>query len=182
MLISPDSPATRLVYIRAEIPLTLLSDFLRPLLFDLPRKVAFIIVTLVLLTPIVVPGADQNECMETATTQLALNQCATNHLKAVDDELNRVYQAVLSKYKDDHEFLEKLRNAQRAWLTFRDAEREAKFPFENKQYHYGSAYAMCAGLFLTLRTQERIKHLREWLDGIEEGDVCAGSVQYKPAR
>lgn len=152
------------------------------LMFDLPGKVACFIVAFVLLTPIVALGADQKECMETATTQLALNQCATSHLKAADDELNRVYQAILGKYKGDREFLEKLRDAQRAWLTFRDAELEAKFPFEDKQYRYGSGYPMCANRFLAQRTQERIKHLREWLDGTEEGDVCAGSVQYEPAR
>jgi uncharacterized protein YecT (DUF1311 family) len=145
-------------------------------------KVACFTVALVLLIPIMLSGADQKECMETATTQLKLNQCATSRLKAADDELNRIYQAILRKYKDDREFLEKLRNAQRAWLTFRDAELEAKFPFGDKQYHYGSGYPMCADLFLAQRTQERAKHLREWLDGTEEGDVCAGSVQYKPAR
>ena len=150
-------------------------------MFDLPGKLTCFLVVLVFLTPIVASGADQQECMEAATTQLERNQCATTHLKTVDDELNRVYQAILSKYKDDRAFLEKLRNAQRAWLTFLDAELEAKFPFEDKQSHHGSVYPMCANLFLTQRMQERIKHLREWLDGTEEGDVCAGSVQYKRA-
>ena len=97
--------------------------------------------------------------------------CAS-HLKAADDELNHVYQAILSKYKDDREFLEKLRNAQRAWLTFRDAELAAKFPLGDKQYHYGSVYPMCANLFLAQRTRERVKQLREWLDGQKRGSVC----------
>jgi uncharacterized protein YecT (DUF1311 family) len=150
--------------------------------FDLLGKLACFIVVFVLLTLTVVSGADQKECMETATTQLEHNQCATSHLKAVDDEMNRVYQAILSKYKADREFLAKLRNAQRAWLAFRDAELEARFPFKDKQSHYGSVYPMCSNLFLVERTQERIKQLREWLDGVEEGEVCAGSVQYKPVR
>jgi uncharacterized protein YecT (DUF1311 family) len=126
-------------------------------------------------------GADQQECMQSATTQQERNQCASAQLKAVDDELNRVYQAIRSKYKDDRVFLKKLRNAQRAWLTFLDAELGAKFPVENKQFEYGSVYPMCANLFRAQRILERIKHLREWLDGTEEGDVCAGSVQYKQA-
>jgi uncharacterized protein YecT (DUF1311 family) len=148
-------------------------------MFDLPKKLAYFLAVLVFLTPIVASGADLQECMETATTQLERNQCATTHLKVVDDDLNRIYQAILSKYKDDREFLEKFRNAQRAWLTFLDAELEAKFPFEDKQSHYGSMYPMCVNLFRTQRMQERIIHLQEWLDGTEEGDVCAGSVQYK---
>ena len=147
--------------------------------FDLLGKLVCFIVAVLLLTLTEVSGADQKECMETATTQLEHNQCATSHLKAVDDEMNRIYQAILSKYKADQEFLAKLRNAQRAWLAFRDAELEARFPFKDKQSHYGSVYPMCSNSFLVQRTQERIKHLREWLDGVEEGEVCAGSVQYK---
>jgi uncharacterized protein YecT (DUF1311 family) len=81
-------------------------------IFDLPGKVDFFIVASVFLSPIVVSGADQKDCLETATTQLELNQCASSHLRAADDELNRVYQAILRPYKDDREFLEKLRNAQ----------------------------------------------------------------------
>ena len=150
--------------------------------FDLPRKLVCFIAALGLLTSLVVSGASEKDCMETAATQLERNQCATSDLKAADDELNRVYQAILNKYKNDQEFLERLHNAQRAWLTFRDAELEAKYPFGDKQSHYGSVYPMCANRFFAQRTQERIQHLREWLDGTEEGDVCAGSVQYKQAR
>jgi uncharacterized protein YecT (DUF1311 family) len=144
--------------------------------------VAGFIVSVVLLTPVVVPGADPKECLATATTQSERNQCATGQLKAADDELNRVYQALLRQYKDNREFLEKLRKAQRAWLTFRAAELEARFPAPNKQRRYGSVYPMCANAFVAEQTQERIKRLREWLDGTEEGNVCAGSVQYKPVR
>ena len=150
-------------------------------MFNLSGKLTCVIGVLVLLSPLMASGADQQECMQSATTQQERNRCASAQLKAVDDELNRVYQAILSRYKDDGEFLEKLRNAQRAWLTFLNAELEAKFPFEDKQSHYGSVYPMCANHFRAQRMQERIKHLREWLDGTEEGDVCAGSVQYKQA-
>jgi uncharacterized protein YecT (DUF1311 family) len=110
---------------------------------------------------------------------LRLLRQTPSQLKAADGELNRLYQAVLKKYKSDTEFLRKLRNAQQAWLKFRDAELEAKFPFADKQARYGSVYPMCANLFLAQRTQERIKDLRQWLDGTEEGDACAGSVHYK---
>jgi Uncharacterized protein conserved in bacteria len=103
-------------------------------------------------------------------------------LQATDNALNRVYQSILSKYKDDRAFLAKLRNAQRAWVTFRDAALAAKFPREDTQWHYGSVYPMCANLFLAQWTQERVKQLREWLDGTAEGEVCAGSVRSTPAR
>jgi uncharacterized protein YecT (DUF1311 family) len=149
-------------------------------MFDLPAKLTGLAAALALLSPAPAVGADPKNCMETATTQLQRNQCASSQLKAADGELNRVYQAILKKYKNDTDFLRKLRNAQQAWLKFRDAELEAKFPLTDKRARYGSAYPMCANLFLAQRTQERIKDLRQWLDGTEEGDVCAGSVHYKP--
>ena len=149
-------------------------------MFDLPGKAARFVAAWVVLSPALVAGADAKDCMETATTQSQRNQCATSQLKAADDELNRVYQDILKRYKNDRQFVQKLRNAQQAWLKFRDAELEAKFPFADKQARYGSVYPMCANLFLAQRTQERIKDLRQWLDGTEEGNLCAGSVHYKP--
>jgi uncharacterized protein YecT (DUF1311 family) len=148
-------------------------------MFHVREKLTSFMAALVLLSPALVAGADPKDCMENATTQIERNQCATSRLKAADDELNRVYQSILNRYKNDRQFLAKLRTAQQAWLKFRDAELEAKFPFADKQARYGSVYPMCANLFLAQRTQERIKDLRQWLDGTEEGDVCAGSVHYK---
>lgn len=52
-----------------------------------------------------------------------------------------------------------------------------KFLAENKQPKYGSVYPMCAALFLKELTEERTEKLRVWLNGIEEGDVCSGSVK-----
>lgn len=145
----------------------------------LPKKRYRFIVPLGLMMLPLISGAEQKACMETATTQLEQNQCAAIQLKSADDELNRVYQAILSEYKADGEFIAKLRRAQHAWLAFRGAELEARFPMQNKQSNYGSAYPMCANLFLARLTKERIKQLRVWLDGVEEGDVCAGSVHFK---
>ncbi|SFB00967.1 Uncharacterized conserved protein YecT, DUF1311 family [Azotobacter beijerinckii] len=150
--------------------------------FGLPGRLTGVIAVLMLPTLTIASDTDPKGCMEAATTQLEHNQCATSYLKAVDDEMNRVYQIIISQYKADQEFIAKLRNAQRAWLAFRDAELEARFPAKDKQSSYGSVYPMCSNTFLVQRTQERIKHLREWLDGIEEGEVCAGSMHYKRMR
>jgi uncharacterized protein YecT (DUF1311 family) len=127
------------------------------------------------------PWASQAEnpkagCYDKAQTQLELNDCAGEELAAADAELNRVYQAILKKYKDDSRFIEKLRAAQRAWLAFRDAEFEAKFPASDG---YGSIFPMCAAQYKAQLTRERVTRLREWLDGIEEGDACSGSVGLK---
>ena len=36
---------------------------------------------------------------------------------------------------------------------------------------------MCEASYLDELTKSRIKTLKVWLDGIEEGDVCSGSVK-----
>jgi hypothetical protein len=38
---------------------------------------------------------------------------------------------------------------------------------------------MCVARFLEQLTNERIKYLKVWLDGIAEGDYCTGSVKMK---
>ena len=116
------------------------------------------------------------DCYDKAQTQLELNSCAGSEYAGVDAELNRVYKAVLEKYEGDAKFIAKLRDAQRAWLKYRDAEFEAKFPHGDETHYYGSVFPMCAAQYRAQLTSERIVKLREWLNGTEEGDVCAGSI------
>ncbi len=123
--------------------------------------------------------AQKPDCFDKAQTQADLNDCAGEQYADADAELNRVYKAILEKYKADALFVEKLRAAQRAWLTFRDAEIEAKYPHAKDPHVYGSSLGMCDPLYRAQLTQERIKKLREWLDGSEEGDICSGSVDLK---
>jgi uncharacterized protein YecT (DUF1311 family) len=120
------------------------------------------------------PEAD---CFEKAVTQLESNDCAGKEYQEADAELNRVYKAILEKYKRDALFVEKLRAVQRAWLAYRDAEIEAKYPHAGEGNYYGSIFPMCDQLYRAQLTQERTKKLREWLDGGEEGDACSGSVE-----
>ena len=132
-----------------------------------------LILACVLLLPLCAraqkPEAD---CFDTAMTQLDTNDCAAAKYAKADAELNRVYQAVLEKHKDDALSVKKLRAAQRAWLAFRDAELEAKYPHSGERGYYGSVLPMCYSLEKTRLTEERTQRLREWLDEGEEGDVC----------
>lgn len=126
--------------------------------------------------------AQEAGCYDKAQTQLELNSCAGAEYAVVDSELNRVYKGILEKYKGDPKFIAKLRAAQREWLKYRDAEFEAKFPHADEGktvQHYGSIFPMCAAQYRAQLTRERIDKLRVWLDGIEEGDACAGSVDIK---
>jgi len=124
-------------------------------------------------------GAKQNSCYHTANNQFELNQCAARELKEADDELNRVYREILKRNAKDPVFLDRLKAAQRAWISFRDAELEAIFPDPEKQVAYGSAYPMCYAHWMKKLTSQRTQQLRRWLVGTEEGDVCTGSLPVK---
>lgn len=112
-------------------------------------------------------------------TQLELNQKASEKYSEADKELNRVYNQILTDYKDDSNFIEKLRISQRLWIKFRDAELEMKFPESDKRMNYGSIYPICNNEYLEQLTNERTKKLMEWLNPIPEGDPCVGSIKFR---
>src|SRR5204863_7693041 len=109
-----------------------------------------------------------------AQTQSELNQREHKNYTKVDSELNSTYQKILKEYKSDTIFTKNLKVSQKLWVQFRDAEMKMKYPDRESGY-YGSVQPMCWSIYLTQLTTERIYILKQWLDGIEEGDVCAGS-------
>ncbi|RXG31919.1 lysozyme inhibitor LprI family protein [Leeuwenhoekiella marinoflava] len=111
-----------------------------------------------------------------AQTQAEMNKTASASFQEVDAELNKVYQQILKEYKQDPLFIKNLRKTQRLWIQFRDAELDMKYP-AYADHHYGSVQPMCRATYLKSLTQERVDKLKIWLQGIEEGDVCAGSVK-----
>ena len=110
-------------------------------------------------------------------TQSEMNKNASNKYKDADIELNKVYQEILTEYNSDSIFIDRLKKTQRIWVSYRDAELEMKFPLKKKPFEYGSIYPMCVSLFLKELTEERTKKLKVWINGVEEGDVCSGSVK-----
>ena len=110
-----------------------------------------------------------------AQTQLELTRAAQVEYERRDSELNTVFARILKEYRDDGRFVRKLRLAQRAWIAFRDAHLAAVFPEDNPERTYGSSYAMCRWKLLTKITGARTEELKIWIEGVEEGDACAGS-------
>ena len=83
------------------------------------------------LYPLLLLTAQPLDCGE-ARTQAEMNECAVRHFEAADAELNAVWPRALAYARgldadgvpafDDRPSAEaRLREAQRAWLTFRDA-------------------------------------------------------------
>jgi uncharacterized protein YecT (DUF1311 family) len=116
--------------------------------------------------------ADAGTCEQKAQTQLDLNICAADKLRSEDTKLDRVYQELLAKAKNDPVATTKIRSAQEAWVAFRDAQLEALFPADDKQDQYGSAYPMCAAAARAQLTAERTKMLESILHPVE-GDMCS---------
>lgn len=86
--------------------------------------------------------------------------------KALNAELNKLYKEISNRLKDDADTLKALRNAQRAWISFRDA--ECDFAAINTQG--GSIHSMLITTCRNELTQARIKNFNTYLS-CEEGDM-----------
>ncbi|RYY41216.1 MAG: DUF1311 domain-containing protein [Chitinophagaceae bacterium] len=112
-------------------------------------------------------------------TQAELNATALKEYREADRQLNAAYKAVLQRYKQDAVFIKNLKAAQLQWIRFRDAEMKMKYPDRPRGY-YGSVQPMCWSAYITHLTQQRLQTLKQWIDGVAEGDACAGSVRVRP--
>jgi uncharacterized protein YecT (DUF1311 family) len=131
-----------------------------------------VLTVLLLVIPTSAPSQSrENPCWKTAVAQSEMNRCADRDARRADAELNRVYQELLSKNKDNANATRKLRAAQRAWLAFRDAQLQAQYPAEDKQGEYGSIYPMCYAIVATAMTKERTAQLRRMLQDKDPCDI-----------
>jgi uncharacterized protein YecT (DUF1311 family) len=115
-----------------------------------------------------------------AQTQSEMNSEANRDYKTTENELNSVYKNVIEIYKEDTLFIRKLKNAQKAWIVFRDAHMNSLYPMaENSPRAYGSVFPMCYSSELEKITKTRIKELKVWLVGYDDSECCSGSVKSK---
>lgn len=101
-----------------------------------------------------------------AVNQNDMNTCAAQSFDAADAKLNAVYRALTSKLEDKDKT--QLKTAQRAWLTFRDAE----CTFSIRENEGGSIYPMLWSGCLEQRTKARTKELQAHLDCANGKDSC----------
>ena len=106
-------------------------------------------------------------CDRNDDSQTMMTICAGQDYSAADAELNRVYQKLVKD--SDAGTLKLLKTAQRAWISFRDAE----CAYATAGSEGGSIHPMEVSMCLTTVTEDRIKQL-EADNTCEEGDVsCA---------
>jgi uncharacterized protein YecT (DUF1311 family) len=89
-----------------------------------------------------------------AQTQAAMNAQARAEFERADSKLNKTYEALLKKLPDAWS-KEKLKQSQRAWVAFRDAEAE----FAADQARGGSMAPTIRYQTMAELTQQRIKQL-----------------------
>ena len=110
-------------------------------------------------------------------TQAEMNQSAIDEYRQVDKRLNNIYSQILKEYRADTAFINNMKNAQRLWVQFRDAEMKMMYPDREPGY-YGSIQPLCWYEYKKELTEERIKKLKQWLDGREE-DSCSPTIKSK---
>ncbi|KVS34690.1 lysozyme inhibitor LprI family protein [Burkholderia cepacia] len=108
----------------------------------------------------------QANCAD-ATDQAAMTACADRAYRKSDGELNRIFQAVTARLRDARPLADKLVNAQRAWIAYRDAE----CSFSSANAEGGSAYPMVVSTCLDDLTKARTETLKGYLS-CEEGDLA----------
>ena len=105
---------------------------------------------LLIAAPVAFPTSHAN-----AQSQAEMNHQAVKDFKKADAELNKTYEALLRKLPDA-EGKEKLKQSQRAWLAFRDAEAA----FASDQVRGGSMAPTIRYETMTEFTHQRIKQLK----------------------
>jgi uncharacterized protein YecT (DUF1311 family) len=118
------------------------------------------------------PQVSKIETCATAKTQLEMNECSHAEDQRAEEEMNRLYRQLLTRASSNPVYRQKVEAAQKAWLAYRDAELEAKYPAQDKRAEYGSVYPMCFANDRTDMTQQRIQEIKALLRQSE--DVCAG--------
>ena len=114
------------------------------------------------------PATAQDVDCAIAMAQADLNQCAYQDWEEADVRLNAVYKQVVAAYSDLDSYLsedqgssvETLRDAQRAWISFRDLTCEA----EGFAMRGGSAEPLLVYGCMRALTEERTQHLQGMLD------------------
>lgn len=110
-------------------------------------------------------SAEYRACSDGAKTQAAMNVCASDEAGRADKQLNDVYRTLLQKTTDTTAAT-KIKVAERAWITYRDAYIDAMYPAENKQAEYGSVYPMEIDLLRAKLTRIQIAALQDLLEQI----------------
>ncbi|SFU23045.1 lysozyme inhibitor LprI family protein [Mesorhizobium sp. YR577] len=109
-------------------------------------------------------GVIADECDNVGGGQAGLNECYGKVFKKADAELNKLYKEIEGRLKDDPDTQKNLVAAQRAWVSYRNA--ECDLQTSGGGSIVGTTYPICQ----TGLTQSRIEDFKNYLK-CEEGDM-----------
>ena len=98
----------------------------------------------------------ENLCDEARTTA-QMRECQNQRYQKADDKLNQVYRQLMSQLSKTRQ--KKLREAQRAWIQFRDKNAE----FMASDVEGGTMNPLVDVFWLTVMTERRVAELKESL-------------------
>lgn len=110
------------------------------------------------------PSAQAQDCAD--STQMGLDECTGIAFKKADARLNQLYRQITARLTEDVTTKARLVAAQRAWISFRDAE----CAFRAAGVEGGSIYPMTVTMCRTDLTDQRVTALEPLLD-CQEGDT-----------
>jgi uncharacterized protein YecT (DUF1311 family) len=108
-------------------------------------------------------SAEYRACSGKANTQSEMTACASDEAARVDAKLYTTYRALLAKVASQPEALVKIKAAEGAWITYRDAYIEATYPAKDKATEYGSIYPLEVALLRAKLTQRQLAALEDML-------------------
>ena len=120
------------------------------------------------VTALVVTAASTRDDPRTSEkTQTDMNRNYDHELEVADAELDKVYKGAMTQASSVRA-KDALRNAERAWIKYRDSECK----LETLGARGGSAYSVVAAICLTIKIRARTQELQEVLDSCKrEGDL-----------
>jgi uncharacterized protein YecT (DUF1311 family) len=127
------------------------------------RRFALCLLSLFTVLPLVAAAqqkSPQTPCSD-AVTQYEVNQCAHKEYLAADAELNKVYKQLSGKLDEEERAL--LKNAETAWLKYRDANCE----YESAFYRGGTLRPAIYSFCLARMTSERTAELKQQIESLE---------------
>jgi uncharacterized protein YecT (DUF1311 family) len=121
-----------------------------------PRVTTATLLSLVGVYALGCSAAHAADCKSQDLNMMEMTQCADQRLKSTDAELNTVYAALMKKIEAPDQ--KRLRDAERAWIAFRDSECLFRIGGEDQG---GTLWPMLELQCKADMTEARVKDLRE---------------------
>jgi len=117
---------------------------------------------------------EKAEVLEGSQTEINLSSYEI-YLNA-EKEMDSIYNKIIELYKADKgTFILNLKKSQNLWLEYFKVQMMMKYP-KNISIRGGSMFALCYNAYVVELFNQRIRVLKEWLEGTPSGECCGGSI------